>query len=168
MEPTAQAIDPHGSLAQHAVEVISGCNVPGVRRIVVGAVTVRQRAMGDHLLLLRRRSNLQYGGIEELPSGAVEDRETLGEALAREVLEETGLRIGTSAPFLFEFSYPSRKGLTLQLNYLVRAPASRTVRLGSEHESFRWISISSIEASELTEPVKAGLREAFVAVVAQR
>lgn len=55
----------------------------------VGAV-VRDE---QHRLLLVRRGTEPGRGLWSVPGGRVEDGETLAEAAAREVLEETGLRV---------------------------------------------------------------------------
>jgi 8-oxo-dGTP pyrophosphatase MutT (NUDIX family) len=61
----------------------------GIQQLVVGAV-IRH---GSDVLLLKRPADDFMGGIWELPSGKVEPDETLGQAVAREVLEEAGLTV---------------------------------------------------------------------------
>ncbi len=52
----------------------------GIHRIVVGAVLKRD----EKALLLQRRKDDYLGGIFEIPSGEVEEGETLRRALERE------------------------------------------------------------------------------------
>lgn len=59
----------------------------GIEKHVVGAVVHHAGAV---LLLTRSVNDTFLPGIEELPSGGVEDGETLAEALDRELLEEVG------------------------------------------------------------------------------
>ena len=59
----------------------------GIQQLVVGAVVQHD----NDVLLLKRPEADFMGGIWELPSGKVENSESLGQSLAREVLEETGL-----------------------------------------------------------------------------
>ena len=55
-------------------------------QVCVGAV-----AVDDERLLLVRRGNPPAAGSWSVPGGRVEPGETVGEAVVREVLEETGL-----------------------------------------------------------------------------
>ncbi|VFA92734.1 CTP pyrophosphohydrolase [Nocardia farcinica] len=61
----------------------------GVQQLVVGAIVEHD----SRILLLRPPGNDFMGGIWELPSGKVEPGEILDQVLAREVEEETGLRV---------------------------------------------------------------------------
>src|SRR6266568_1181610 len=47
----------------------------------------------QEVLLIKRSPKDNYSGVWEIPGGAVERGETLEQALAREVLEETGLKV---------------------------------------------------------------------------
>ena len=58
----------------------------GVVKNVVGGIIVNQN--NEFLLLTRKRDDF-YGGIDELPSGNMEENETIVEALTREIKEET-------------------------------------------------------------------------------
>lgn len=58
-------------------------------RLAVGAVVLRE----DGAVLLVRRARPPAAGSWTLPGGKVEDGETPEQAIAREVLEETGLRV---------------------------------------------------------------------------
>ena len=129
-----------------------------VKRIVVGGVLRRRSEGGFAILLLTRVADDEYGGLEELPSGGVERGESLGEALAREVREETGLSIRTAGPFLFDFTYSSRRGSTAQLNFLVEVAGDQPVRINpAEHESFRWLPLAALAESGLSPDVRRGL-----------
>ncbi|TQN41566.1 ADP-ribose pyrophosphatase YjhB (NUDIX family) [Blastococcus colisei] len=55
----------------------------------VGAVVLD----ADGRLLLIRRGHDPHAGLWSLPGGRVEEGETLAQAVRREVLEETGLRV---------------------------------------------------------------------------
>lgn len=129
-----------------------------VSRIAVGGVLRRRIDEGFAILLLTRVTDDEYGGLEELPSGAVEPGETLGDALAREVREETGLSIRAAGRFLFDFTYPSRRGGTVQLNFLVEVTAGQPVRIDpAEHETFRWLPLAALADSGLSPDVRRGL-----------
>jgi len=145
-------------LAMQDQELLGSYCGDQVTRMAVGGV-LRRRIDGDlAILVLKRVASDEYGGLEELPSGGVEPGETLREALAREVWEETGLSIGAAGPFLFDFTYPSRRGVTTQLNFLVDVPDDLPVRVDpAEHESFRWLPLRDLAASGLSPDVRRGL-----------
>ena len=149
---------PDNVLTMRDQELLGSYSGDQVTRMVVGGV-VRRRVEGDpDILVLKRVAGDEYGGLEELPSGGVEPGETLREALAREILEETGLSIEAVGPFLFDFIYPSRRGVTVQLNFLVDVAGESPVRVNpAEHESFRWLPLTTLAKSGLSLDIKRGL-----------
>jgi 8-oxo-dGTP diphosphatase len=54
----------------------------------------------NHILLSRRAADAHQGGLWEFPGGKVEPGETLPVALKRELLEELGIAIGSTAPLI--------------------------------------------------------------------
>lgn len=129
----------------------------GISRVAVGCVTIRPGPLGPELLVLRRAPGMSFADIEELPSGGVEPGETLGQAVVREMREETGLSGVRPGPMLFEFPYDSPKGPTVQFNFLV-LPEDFGIVLSEEHASSRWLPIAQLDSSDLTDPVKKGVR----------
>lgn len=122
----------------------------GVGRLVVAAVVERN----GRVLLLRRRHGDFMGGIYELPSGVVEDGETLAQALRREVEEETGLQVGEILDYLGCFNYLSGSGArTRQFNFLVTVAGFPRIRL-TEHDAFVWARRSDLERLGITESVR--------------
>jgi 8-oxo-dGTP diphosphatase len=156
---------PNNLLAMRGQDLLGSYRADQITRTAVGGV-LRRRIDGDlAILVLKRIASDEYGGIEELPSGGVEPGETLAEALAREVREETGLIISTAGPFLFEFTYPSRRGVTVQFNFLVEKVPDVPVRVNpAEHESFRWLPLVALANSGLSEDVRRGLGRTLAAV----
>jgi 8-oxo-dGTP diphosphatase len=149
---------PDDLLTKQGQELLGGYGADRVTRMTIGGV-LRRRVQGElAILVLKRVADDEYGGLEELPSGGVERGETLGEALAREVREETGLSIRATGPFLFDFTYPSSRGLTVQLNFLVDVTDDLPVRVDpAEHESFRWLPLRALSDSGLSPNVRRGL-----------
>jgi 8-oxo-dGTP diphosphatase len=149
---------PDDVLSMQDQELLGRYGGDQVTRVVVGGV-VRRRIEGNlSILVLKRVAGDEYGGLEELPSGGVEPEETIREALAREILEETGLSIEAAGLFLFDFTYPSRRGVTVQLNFLADVAGEPPVRLNpAEHESFRWLLLAALGNSGLSPNIKREL-----------
>lgn len=145
-------------------DVLPAYSTRQVTRIAVGGVLRRRIPGGFEVLLLRRAADDEYGGLEELPSGGVEPGETLGEALAREIQEETGLSVPTAGPFLFDMTYPSRRGVTSQLNFLVEVAGDAPVQVNpGEHDSFRWLPVLDLPAAGVSPDVRRGLSRTITA-----
>jgi 8-oxo-dGTP diphosphatase len=75
--------------------MISGCPPHAEPPVVACVGAVVQDAAGR--LLLIRRGHDPHVGLWSLPGGRVEDGETPEQAVRREVLEETGLRVRPGA-----------------------------------------------------------------------
>jgi ADP-ribose pyrophosphatase YjhB (NUDIX family) len=73
-------------------------------RLSVSAVIWRDGAGGRELLLMRRSDNGHWG----LPGGYVEAGESVSEAVAREVFEETGVRVAVGR-LVGVYSDPARQ-----------------------------------------------------------
>ncbi|WP_130799531.1 NUDIX hydrolase [Streptomyces otsuchiensis] len=88
----------------------------------------------DHgrALLIKRRDN----GHWEPPGGVVEAGETLPDALAREVLEETGLKIDTSTAALTGV-YQNMADLVVSMVFRCRAIAGQPTT-GDETKALHW------------------------------
>ena len=137
--------------------LISEAAKAGAHRLVVGAVI----EVGGQVLLLRRKEQDFMGGIFELPSGRVEEGETLGGALAREVAEETGLYLTGFRDFLGAFDYISGEGsLTRQLNFRV-ALAGKVKVVLSEHDGFLWAGPDTLDDLGMTDSTRSIVRRHF-------
>lgn len=83
--------------------------------IIEVAAAVLQRPDGS-FLLAQRPAGKVYAGYWEFPGGKVEPGEPVAQALARELREELGIRIGESFPWITRvFTYPHG---TVRLNFL--------------------------------------------------
>jgi 8-oxo-dGTP diphosphatase len=127
-----------------------------VERHIVGAVLLRD----GRALVLRRNADDFMGGTWELPSGRVEPRESLEDALRREVEEEAGLRVTAVVRRLSEFEYRSKSGkLTRQVNFVVEC-SDDPVAL-SEHDAHEWVGTGDLDRVELTPETRRVVLEAF-------
>jgi len=122
----------------------------GVVLLVVGAIILKD----GKVLILRRKKGDFLEGLEELPSGKVESGENLGEALHREVAEETGLKIVDIVSFAGSFDYKSKSGkLTRQFNFVVTVERSDGVKL-LEHDSYEWVPKQELDNHNISQEVK--------------
>jgi len=121
-----------------------------INRYVVGAVVQKDSSV----LLLERPKDDFMGGIYELPSGKVEDNESLDAALYREVEEETGLRIIEVSRYLGHFDYESKSGKkTRQFNFVVNCGDPLEIKL-QEHDNYAWADKNQLFQYSVTESVK--------------
>lgn len=118
--------------------------------VAVGAIAVR-----DGSILLIRRGNPPSAGRWSVPGGRVEWGESLAEALAREVEEETGLvaEVGDLAGVV-ERQYPGFHYVIL--DYFVTVTGGE-LRPGGDVTDARWVPSAGLAELDLAE----GLLEAF-------
>ena len=136
---------------------MKGVQEDGINRYVVGAVIQRDSSV----LLLKRPKDDFMGGIYELPSGRVEDGESLDIALYREVEEETGLKIREIKRYLGHFDYESKSGeKTRQFNFAVTVGESLEIKL-QEHDNYAWANKDQLQQYPITDSVKQILDSFF-------
>lgn len=101
---------------------------------------------GNFLRLVRGDNHPVLGGFYDIPGGMIEAGEEPGEALIREITEETGLKIAfdqlqilyATTMLLMERSYPT-------LLYKIQLSESQpSVKLSYEHKDYKWAPISDL------------------------
>lgn len=97
-------------------------------------------------LLIKRRDN----GKWEPPGGVLEREETISDALQREVLEETGIKI--ALPATLTGVYKNMTGLIVSLVFRCEA-IDGTPTTGAETRALRWVTRE--EVSELADEAYA-------------
>ncbi|MEW1793507.1 NUDIX hydrolase [Streptomyces niveus] len=97
-------------------------------------------------LLIKRRDN----GHWEPPGGVVEAGETLPDALQREILEETGIKI--ALPAILTGVYKNMTGLIVSLVFRCQAIEGQPTT-GDETKALRWVTRD--EAAELADEAYA-------------
>lgn len=106
--------------------------------IPVGVHVIIER--GGRILLMRRAGTGFFDGLYSLPGGHVEAGESLREAAAREMFEETGLRFD---PATFELAGAvHRRSDTNRVDFFVRAagcPGEPEIREPDKCDDLRWV-----------------------------
>ncbi len=138
-------------------ELVENSLKEGIQGFVVGAVIIKD----NKILLLERPKDDFMPKIFELPSGKVEENESLKEALIREVLEETNLKIKEIKKYIDSFDYlSSSKKKKRQFNFLVEVESFENIKL-TEHESYKFLTIEELENYNVTESVKNTIKKAI-------
>jgi len=95
---------------------------------------------GEGRILLIRRKNEPFRGAFALPGGFVEIGETVQAACRREVLEETGIKIG-ALRLIGVYSEPRRdpRGHTVSVAFMASVPPATRPQAGSDAEDAQWL-----------------------------
>ena len=110
-------------------------------------------AAGRSLLIRRSPHNRNFVGRWEWPGGKCDPGEPFDEALAREVLEETGLRIElTGLVGAASFEMPAVHVVLLCMETRV---TGGDVKLSEEHDGSAWVSPREYSAYELTDNARS-------------
>lgn len=123
-----------------------------VIKLVVGAIIVNQNG---NILLVKRKTADFMGGIYEIPGGNIEQDETILEAVAREVKEETNLVMSKVDLFIDWFDYLSGSGKkSRQLNFKISVESYSPIIL-TEHEEYKWVHYTDIkDINDITPELK--------------
>ena len=126
------------------------------RQVAVGAVL---RDAGRVLLV--RRANPPSRGLWAVPGGRVESDETLEEAVRREVLEETGLRVRVTGLLgVAERTDPAARVHWIILEFAVAAEDLTTLRAGDDAAEAAWFDEAALGSEpEVVRGVAAFLRD---------
>ena len=128
--------------------------------VAVGAVILD----GDRVLLAKR-AHEPLKGEWSLPGGVVEIGETLEAALAREVLEETGLKVEVGPVVeVFDRIHAASDGRVefhfVIVDYLCRLVGPQRLAHGSDADEVRWVSAADLGSYRTTEKATAVIRKA--------
>jgi 8-oxo-dGTP diphosphatase len=133
------------------------------QKIVVSAAIIHKKKF---LLLKRSSSENIFPKKWELPSGKVKFGENIGDALKREVEEETGLSIKHSkfiSSRSYTFDYIDEQGSktrhNVELIFLVRVNEGK-IRLSSAHEDASWVTPEESKSYDTFKDIPKILKQA--------
>lgn len=129
-----------GIHSHHMSQAMEAC---GKEKYPRPALTVDMLIFMEGKLLLIRRGRPPYEGMWAAPGGFVEPNETVEQAAARELLEETSLK-GCVPRLLRVYSKPGRdpRGWTVSCAFTAAAPENACPRAGDDAAEARWFSVS--------------------------
>ena len=124
----------------------------GIVKNVVGAIILNEK---NKVLIMSRKTDDFMGGIDELPSGNMEQGENIYDSLIREVKEETNLDVVNVKLYIGSFDYISGKGKKArQYNFVLDVKNTGNIIL-TEHDEYKWLKIEEIRKSnKITDEVK--------------
>ena len=130
--------------------------VPVVRLIVVDTE--------GRALILRRQDYTAGGGGWSLPGGKIEYGQTVEEAAARELEEETALRC-TAKNFLFyQDSPPEKSGGMHCINFYFECVAAGSLNINDESSEFAWIAEGDLDRYDVVFRNDEGLMRYWAAM----
>ncbi|MFE3202612.1 NUDIX hydrolase [Embleya sp. NPDC059237] len=109
-------------------------------------------------VLLVRRAKMPGEGQWSLPGGRVEEGETDAVALAREMVEETGLEV-TVGPLVGSVLRSAPDGGTYEIRDYACTPHGGTLRAGDDADAVRWIAAGELGRLDLVDGLLDALRE---------
>jgi len=117
-------------------------------------------------ILLVERGREPLKGCWSLPGGLVETGEHLEDAIAREVREETGLRVKPLAIFeIFERIMRDARGRAeyhyVLVDYLCKVVGKGRSRAGDDVSAVRWVKRGALADLEVTEGTREVIDKAF-------
>ncbi|HEX6954448.1 MAG TPA: NUDIX domain-containing protein [Agromyces sp.] len=127
--------------------------------IVLAAGAVVTDPQG-RVLLVRRARDPQRGRWS-VPGGRVEPGESLEQAAAREVLEETGLRVELAGE-LWSVRIPAGPGREYQVHDFAATVAGGDLAPGDDAADVRWVAPAELHSLRLTDHLTDHLRRAGV------
>jgi 8-oxo-dGTP diphosphatase len=118
----------------------------------VGAVVTD----GQGRLLMIKRGREPGAGLWSIPGGRIEPGESDAEALAREMLEETGLTVQVGR-LLGRVRRPGLNGAVVDIRDYTATVIGGTLRPGDDAADARWVAAGEMDSLEITD----GLIEAL-------
>lgn len=118
----------------------------------IGVKVLLRNSEGKYLLIKRSQPLLDGGGIRwDIPGGRVIQDETLDEALARELKEETDMNLSSQPAIIAaqDIIVPDKKTHIIRLTYA--AKSSSHPKLSNEHKNHKWLSLNEILGTNIDD-----------------
>jgi len=117
-----------------------------IRRIPCVGAVIKDR---NGRLLLIRRGHEPGAGLWSLPGGRIEPGETDQQAVAREILEETGL-IVTCGRLLGTAELPGPAGAVIDVSDYMAVVTGGELAPGDDAADVRWVTAADLDGLPLT------------------
>lgn len=116
--------------------------IPAVRALI---------ANGTGQVMLLKRANSRFGNnLWCLPGGKVETGQTVGKALAVELLEELSVHLVSARFFFFQDSLPMAPDGLHFINFYFHCSVEGTPKINEESSDYVWIGPDDIDKYEIT------------------
>lgn len=113
-------------------------------------------------ILILKRADTEYGGGGWcLPGGKIDYGQTIEDALAREVMEETSLELESAEFFFFQDSLPLHPGAMHCINFYFRCRVRGELRLNDESSEYAWIGPADMPAYDIVFRNDEAIRRRF-------
>lgn len=129
------------------------------RHVVLAASAVITDGAG-RVLLVKRGKDPQKGRWS-VPGGSVEPGESLEEAAAREVLEETGLLVSVGRE-LWSLTTPTADGRLFEIHDFAATVTGGFLMAGDDADDARWVHPDDLDTLPLTVGLVQYLRRAGI------
>lgn len=112
---------------------------------IVAVTAVVQNADGKFLVLKRSDREIAHPGKYTFPGGKVEDNQSVEEALADEVTEETGMTMKPGKILLKDAAFIRPDGQTVKVfSYLCEVEDSSTVAISEDFTDHAWVDVEGL------------------------
>jgi 8-oxo-dGTP diphosphatase len=132
---------------------LSACPAPGILVRVSGSVIPCVGAIvadGQGRLLMIKRGHEPGAGLWSIPGGRIEPGETDAEAVAREMIEETGLTVEVGR-LIGRVQRPGLNGAVIDIRDYAATVTGGTLRAGDDAADARWVAPGELATLEITD-----------------
>ena len=127
-----------------------------LKRIVGGALFQK----GKLLVVKRTKERVLWPNLWEIPGGRVEGNESDEEALIREFLEETTIKIRIFKKYN-EFYYKYAGKDSVESDFIIQADRFAVKIDPNEHTEYRWVTEEQLKNLEISPDTRKSIEKAF-------
>ena len=127
--------------------------------VQVGVKIIIKNLSNEYLFLRRSQSFNQGTLLWDIPGGRIESDEALGDALNRELREETGLSVQVASLIDAQDIFVAEKDIhVVRLTYLGEVKDER-IGLSEEHSEYRWMTRDQASIEPIDPYVQAVMKK---------